>query len=105
MAGRPNSKYTLRIRQAVQGAIYRCTRPSHKNYDDYGDRGIQVLDTWVIFPSLFMAYLVTLPGHDDPALLLDRINNNGHYEPGNLRFVTHVESLSNRRPYAKRQVI
>ena len=52
--------------------------------------------TWLVTPVLFMEYLLTLPGCDNEELVLDRIENDGHYEPGNLRFVTHKESAANR---------
>jgi hypothetical protein len=44
-----------------------------------------------------VAYLETLEGHGDPNLTIDRIDNNGDYEPGNLRFVSMAFQHSNKR--------
>lgn len=44
-----------------------------------------------------MEYLYTLSGSNDAYLVLDRADNDGHYEPGNLRFVTPSQSLLNRQ--------
>jgi hypothetical protein len=90
----------LKLKERVVAAISRC---SDLDNPDYGGRGIKVFGAWLIDPGLFIDYLATLPGHDQAGLLLDRINNNGDYEPGNLRFVTPVESAGNRRPPRKRK--
>lgn len=83
-----------RVMNTVSGAIGRCTDLDHK---DYGGRGIKVCEAWMRDRRSFGVYLTTLPGWDDPTLLLDRIDNDGDYEPGNLRFVTSSESNHNRR--------
>lgn len=83
-----------KLRQASTDAARRCANPTDGSYENYGERGIKVN-----FPSdaAFIAYLLTLPGHDDATLFLDRIDNDGSYEPGNLRFITHQESNANMR--------
>lgn len=73
----------------------RCTKPSHKQFADYGGRGIQMR-----FASRmeFIRWVVEhLPHEDYVGVEIDRRNNNGHYEPGNLRLVTRKEQLANRR--------
>ncbi len=86
-----------RLRLAVSAAIKRCTDPGHRFWKNYGGRGIKVHKKWIDRPELFIEYLSTLEGHDDPELILDREDNNGDYKPGNLRFVTKLESNLNRR--------
>jgi hypothetical protein len=85
------------VRQAVNDAIRRCTSESYRQYKDYGGRGVQVYLPWLEDRRQFAVYLMSLPGWDDPSLWLDRIDNDGHYEPGNLRWTTPSENLYNKR--------
>lgn len=75
--------------------VGRCTRPSHKRYADYGGRGIQVCARW----RSFAAFLADV-GERPPGLTLDRIDNDGNYEPGNVRWTTRSVQNRNRRPCA-----
>ena len=86
-----------RLLEAIRGAVKRCTKESDKDYHRYGGRGIRVHPDWLANRQFFFAYLLTLPGHEDPVLQIDRINNDGNYEPGNLRFATHSENVRNSR--------
>jgi hypothetical protein len=45
----------------------------------------------------YLAYLITLPGWDDPSLELDRVDVDKGYERGNLRFITKRENRNNQR--------
>jgi hypothetical protein len=81
----------------VRDIIRRCGDPRCKNFPTYGGRGIKVHPGWVADKLAFVEYLMTLPGHDDRSLFIDRIDNDGHYEPGNLRFVTPAVSRLNTR--------
>jgi len=92
----PNELYH-RLSMKARAAIGRCVDPQHVQYDDYGRRGIQVYAEWVRDPCAFILYLHSLPGCEDETLVLDREDNDGHYEPGNLRFVTHYVSTHNTR--------
>ena len=87
----------IKIHRAVNNAIYRCTNKNGPKYKDYGGRGITVHPFWVTNKRSFVKYLVTLHGWNNPNLILDRIDNNGNYEPGNLKWSTDSESLDNRR--------
>lgn len=98
------SQLYRRLGTVAGNAIKRCYDESHLSYRNYGVRGIRVHIDWLAEPKQFVAYLATLPGHDDPTLVLDRIDNSGHYEPGNLRFITRIESNKNRRKYTRRTV-
>jgi hypothetical protein len=71
----------------------RCFNPRHPKYPDYGGRGITVWDDWCSFVNY---YAVT--GHPPPGMSLDRIDNDGNYEPGNVRWTTRCEQQRNRRP-------
>lgn len=73
--------------------LQRCTNPRNKEYPNYGGRGVRVCDLWRQFEN-FLADMGPRP----PGLTLDRINTDGHYEPGNCRWATASEQASNRRP-------
>lgn len=81
---------------AYQGAKTRCTKPRHPAYKNYGGRGIQFR-----FKSFaeFLAHVGTRPS---PEYTLDRIDNTGHYETGNVRWALWTEQASNRRPRARK---
>jgi len=99
-ADRPGARcpdHWRRMYKKVAHAIGRCTNSSNPGFRYYGGRGIKVCEEWLANPEAFIKYLLTLPGHDDESLVLDRENNDGNYEPGNLQFVTHRESVRNRR--------
>ena len=70
----------------------RCTCPTNVRYKDYGGRGIE----WR-FESYEQAY--ELLGPCPAGRTLDRINNNGHYEPGNVRWATWKQQFASRRPW------
>lgn len=73
------------------GMMARCTNASRKEYDQYGGRGISVCDAWKTFDGFWSDMGPTyLDG-----LSLDRINNNGNYEPGNCRWATQVQQARN----------
>lgn len=79
------------------GIVSRCCNPTNKLFENYGGRGIKVHGPWLEDRLLFFQYALTLPGWDDDTLYLDRTNNDGHYEPGNLRLITPSESTRNTR--------
>lgn len=76
----------------------RCYNPSSQWYHCYGGRGIKCK-----FKSTkeFVDYIVHELKYDEyekiKGLQIDRIDNNGHYEKGNIRFVTAIENSNNRR--------
>lgn len=86
----------------VRNAIARCVEPSHQHWEYYGGRGVKVCQEWLDEPEKFLEHLATLPGHADRGLVIDRIENDQSYKPGNVRFVTKSVSQQNKGPYGKR---
>jgi hypothetical protein len=75
----------------------RCTNENTEHYKDYGGRGITYCERWEIFDN----FLLDMGSTWKPGLSIDRINNDGNYEPSNCKWSTPLEQLSNRRPYKK----
>jgi hypothetical protein len=75
---------------------YRCGNPRSRAYKWYGARGIKVCSRWACFEN-FLADM----GRRPAGRSLDRINNDGNYEPGNCRWATALEQVHNRRPLSK----
>lgn len=74
--------------------IQRCTNKNAKAYPDYGGRGICICDSW---RNSFEAFLADVGPRPSPGHSLDRENNDGNYEPGNVRWATRTEQNRNSR--------
>lgn len=72
----------------------RCTNPHKREYPHYGGRGIQVCREWMDSFIAFYSYMGPRPSEKHS---IDRIDVNGHYEPGNVRWATHAEQITNTR--------
>jgi hypothetical protein len=73
--------------------IQRCSNPKNIGYKWYGARGIMVCERW----RKFAAFYSDVGPRPSPTHTLDRINNDGNYEPGNVRWATQKEQSRNRR--------
>jgi hypothetical protein len=73
------------------GMRYRCYSPTNFDYPNYGGRGIRVCDRWLDFLN-FLSDMGHRPSNTHS---LDRIDGNGHYEPGNCRWATSKEQRNN----------
>lgn len=80
-------------------AIERCTDPKNRAWKDYGGRGIRVCGEWLHDFAAFFAHIGPKPS---PRHTIDRIDNDGHYEPGNVRWATPHQQVANRRPLKRR---
>lgn len=79
------------------GIIRRCTDPRRKGYVDYGGRGIRICDEWRNSFEAFRDHVAQLPGYGEDGYTLDRVDNDGNYSPGNLRWATRTEQNRNKR--------
>lgn len=72
----------------------RCYDVTCQDYPDYGGRGITVCDDWINSFESFFEYMGKSPGKTHS---IDRINNQGNYEPGNVRWATQTQQARNKR--------
>src|SRR6266478_4838849 len=79
---------------AYSNAKARCTVPHHPHWKDYGGRGIKFL-----FTSFELFYLEL--GPRPTGTTLDREDNDGNYEPGNVRWLARSEQQKNKRPFRR----
>ena len=89
-----------RLYAVYSGMIQRCYNKKHPHYDLWGGRGIRVCDEWKDDYQAFRKW-AHANGYDETKdrkdQSLDRINNDGNYEPSNCRWATMKEQRKNQR--------
>lgn len=83
-----------------RGMIGRCRDASNYSYCRYGARGIKVCERWMRFKN-FLADM----GERPEGKSIDRLNNDGNYEPGNCKWSTRSEQMANSRPALKTEYV
>jgi hypothetical protein len=90
MSGTPEHKAWIAMKQ-------RCSNPKDGAWKNYGGRGIQVCERWI---SSFENFLADVGKRPSPEFSLDRFpNNDGNYEPGNVRWATKQDQIDNQRKH------
>lgn len=79
---------------AWSNLIRRCTNPMNPQWKDYGGRGITVCDEW---QKSYMEFLSHVGRRPTPKHTIERINNDGNYEPGNVKWALRKDQQRNRR--------
>lgn len=78
--------------RAWSSMVQRCTNPNVRSFPRYGGRGIKVCSPWLRFEN----FLADMGPRHSLKHTLDRINNDGDYEPSNCRWTTMAEQTRNR---------
>jgi len=86
---------TFEIWKSIKARIF---NKNNKGYKYYGGRGITIFPPWQVDFQLFLDYVSCLPHFKEKGYSIDRINNDGNYEPENLRWTTtHIQNTNQNK--------
>lgn len=90
-----------RLNHIYQNMKYRCNNSNYHHYKNYGGRGIKVCDEWLNRFEAFYKWSIE-NGYEDN-LTIDRINNDGNYEPSNCQWITREENTAKSNRETRRR--
>ena len=96
MKNKMQNKTYQRIRKTLNGMRARCYNQHNNRYKNYGARGIKVCSGWMGKEGILNFYNWAINNGYKEGLTIDRINNDGNYEPNNCRWITPKEQSNNR---------
>ncbi len=95
---RSNTHYLYRTWCGIKN---RCTNQKRRDWKNYGGRGINICPEWADNYIAFKEYILNSIGERPKGYSIDRINNDGNYEPNNIRWADIITQRHNRRVACK----